>query len=1056
MNINPEFENEFEPANSKKIVINYKLIIPILLALTVVLIGAVLFFIKVPLGDILPVGNNSSQIVSSNNSSNSDEQKGYDKSKKIIPETLHAATIVPIATSFDGEINVTEAQNQLKIQIDEATKSKYDAINVIISYKNGQKFASGGADLLDYVHSYCHKNGLQVVTTIDLKTVDKSTTLESLLSFLSSEELVTNTDMVIFSGFNEVSTVITSENLMKEMYDAIYNVKPSLYTGVYYSNYFADNDNSYSLIDGAMNFEKWTVEGYCDFVVTSVPYSTLQTPVSFESVLDKMQKKFGDSINLYCEIAYSKLNTDENWKRTDEIVKQTALLENYGYDGFIIDRLQSFINDTSESRTAFEKYLTGLFNSKYILTELTFTTPTDKTFTTYESSVPFRGASDPEFSLKLNGEDVERNEFGYFSITKDLKVGDNKFVFEHKGVTTTYNIKYIKLVIKGYSPDGKMTVESGSRITVNIVALSKSTVTATFNGQTYSTEEFKILDENGEPTGEYSNYYARITMPTVTKNTELGKITIKAVSDYGTETETSGTITVKKAETTSSEVESTTSSQVSSVTSNNSSLVSNTSSENSSTESSDTSSSTTSSHIPSSSETSTSDVTSSDSSTTSSADSSSSNVSSNTSSVVVSRPVAPSLPLVPSGDYVNVGNTMIAEVVTFQAETFNMDDYSDYSRPTNNYLPKGTVDYCKSSSDYYGSSEMRTLRYGKMLYTTHKNVKNIAIYNGILPDHNEIDVINFTNGTRHTELVLDVLWKAPFKFELKDQKYKNEGQNRDYTVSSITFSYIDITFCYTTLVVGDIVIPADNPIFKSAEWIKNAGDYTLRLHLKKVGAFYGWNAEYNSKGQLVFSFLNPAKITAAENNYGYRLDGIVVAIDVGHGGEDPGALGSNNNYTESKLNLILANKLKAELESIGATVVMTRYNNDVNPTADDRILTVKNSKADFAIAIHRNSSSSSSPHGFQAFHFNAYTINATNCIFNATMEKNLYGNSKWNKTNWHVFYTSRTSDCPVVLTECGFVSNASEYKKLMDESFNNECAIALTQGIVDYFVSINK
>lgn len=1031
MNINPEFKSETENEVVKeKIVINYKVIIPILLALTLVIIGAVIFFLNVPISDILPVGNNSSQIVSNNSSIVNSEITEYDKSKKIIPETLHAATILPETYSFSATTDLSSLQDKLREDINNAAKDKFDAINVIISVTNGDTFKQGGSDLLEFVNSYAHTNGLKLLTTIDFKN---TTNIESAISFLSNNDFLTNTDVIVFSNIDALNT----DNVFKKLYDTVYKQNQSLYTGFYTNCIDIDSKN--------IEIAKWIEGGFCDFIITSIPYSTTQKPNNFETYLNNFKTAFSDKINLYCEISYSKLYSDDDWLRTDEIIKQVTMLENFGYDGFLVDNLSSYLNDTNESQTAFKKYLTGLYNSKYILTELTFTTPTNKTFTTYESFVPFRGASDPEFSLKLNGKDVERNDFGHFSITEQLKLGDNKFIFEHKGVTVTYNIKYIKLVIKGFSPSGKLTVDSGSKVTVEIVALSESDVTVKFNGETYNTEEFKILDEDGKPTGEYSNYYARITMPIVTTNTAVGKITIKAVSTYGTETENTGTITVKKVVVSPPIDSSTSSSAVSSITSN-------TSSENSSTTSSEIVSSSTSGNT--SSETTSSEI-STNSSDVSSSQNSSTTTSSNTSSTITSRPIAPSLPLVPNGNYVNVGNSTIAEVITYQAETFNIDDYGDYSRPTNNYLPKGTVDYCKNVSDYYGKFEMRTLRYGKMLYTNHKDVQNIKIYQGTLPDHNEIDIVSFTNGTRHTELTLDVLWKAPFKFELKEQKYRNEGQNRDYTVNAITFSYIDITFCYTTLVVGDIVIPADNPIFKSAEWIKNSGDYTLRLYLKKVGAFYGWTADYNSKGQLVFSFLNPAKITAAENNYGYRLDGIVVAIDVGHGGEDSGAPGSNPKYSESKLNLMLANKLKAELESIGATVVMSRYD-DTNKTADQRILTVKNSKADFGIAIHRNSSDSSSPHGFQAFHFNAYTINATNCIFNATMEKNLYGNSKWNKTAWHVFYTSRTTDCPVVLTECGFVSNASEYKKLMDESFNNECAIALTQGIVDYFESINK
>ena len=108
------------------------------------------------------------------------------------------------------------------------------------------------------------------------------------------------------------------------------------------------------------------------------------------------------------------------------------------------------------------------------------------------------------------------------------------------------------------------------------------------------------------------------------------------------------------------------------------------------------------------------------------------------------------------------------------------------------------------------------------------------------------------------------------------------------------------------------------------------------MHLKKAGAFYGWDANYNSEGQLVFEFLNPASVTMAENEYGVNLSGVKILIDVGHGGKDPGALGVNTSYTEAMQNLVLANKLKAELESIGATVVLTREA-DITSSNNDKI-----------------------------------------------------------------------------------------------------------------------
>lgn len=60
------------------------------------------------------------------------------------------------------------------------------------------------------------------------------------------------------------------------------------------------------------------------------------------------------------------------------------------------------------------------------------------------------------------------------------------------------------------------------------------------------------------------------------------------------------------------------------------------------------------------------------------------------------------------------------------------------------------------------------------------------------------------------------------------------------------------------------------------------------------------------------------------------LDGIIVILDPGHGGKDPGAIANLNGQSilEKDINLPIAEMTKAELEALGATVVMTRENDD--------------------------------------------------------------------------------------------------------------------------------
>lgn len=410
------------------------------------------------------------------------------------------------------------------------------------------------------------------------------------------------------------------------------------------------------------------------------------------------------------------------------------------------------------------------------------------------------------------------------------------------------------------------------------------------------------------------------------------------------------------------------------------------------------------------------------------------------------------------GRYINVGTGKIAEIVAYEAETFDAYSTNDWSRPTNNYLPKGTVDYCAQGYAYYESSTTKKqyaiLRCGKQVYTsktTGSNKENMTIvkeYAGTLPDHNEINIAQFKNGTTHTTLVLDSLWKAPFYFDILPQSYSNPSK-QDYDISSFTANYIDITLCYTTVLEGEISVPENNPVFKSAKIIKNQSDYTIRLYLKKQGGFYGWDCYYNQSGQLVFEFLNPAKVERAQNKYGATLNGVKILLDVGHGGIDQGASGFDyKNHSEATQNLVLANKIAAQLESIGATVVMTRSSNK-EVTSDEKIIMLKQAKPDLCIAVHHNSASRSSANGFDSYYSQPFSMPCAKKIFSHTQQTGLYSK---HGLGWHYYGVARSSCCPVVLTENGFISNLADYNNIISSSANDIKATAIVKGVVEYFL----
>lgn len=403
---------------------------------------------------------------------------------------------------------------------------------------------------------------------------------------------------------------------------------------------------------------------------------------------------------------------------------------------------------------------------------------------------------------------------------------------------------------------------------------------------------------------------------------------------------------------------------------------------------------------------------------------------------------------------------VIGEIVTFTAETFDGDKSDDDSRPTNNYLPRGTVDYVVGHS-YFGDKEYLNLRCGRRVYVSKTNSPSAQIvqvakeYEGKLPDTNQLTLAGLIVDPRATYLTLDTAWKAPFLLDLLPQEY-TDPKHQDYTVDAVTCEYVQITFCYADALTGEWDFGDHHPLFTHAAVTKEGGNCVLRLYLRRVGGFYGWDASYNDKGQLVFYFLHPAQVTAADNAYGADLTDVTIMLDAGHGGKSEGAYGLDEDHPEAERNFNLAMLLKTELESMGATVVINRgADEDLN--ADERCQQLKALKPDLCIAIHHDANTSSRPHGFGAFHSTLFSVDAARYIYDATMGAGIYDTTPAghrSRFEWHYYFVARMSDCPVVLTENGFMTSPIDHIGIVDHDTNVRKAQAIAQGTAQYFLSI--
>jgi N-acetylmuramoyl-L-alanine amidase len=85
------------------------------------------------------------------------------------------------------------------------------------------------------------------------------------------------------------------------------------------------------------------------------------------------------------------------------------------------------------------------------------------------------------------------------------------------------------------------------------------------------------------------------------------------------------------------------------------------------------------------------------------------------------------------------------------------------------------------------------------------------------------------------------------------------------------------------------------------------------------------------------------------------LAGVVVCLDPGHGGTDPGAVNTAYNLRESAINLDVSFALKTLLEGRGATVPMTRTSDGSYLTNADRYTFCNEQLATVLVSVHTNS-----------------------------------------------------------------------------------------------------
>lgn len=208
------------------------------------------------------------------------------------------------------------------------------------------------------------------------------------------------------------------------------------------------------------------------------------------------------------------------------------------------------------------------------------------------------------------------------------------------------------------------------------------------------------------------------------------------------------------------------------------------------------------------------------------------------------------------------------------------------------------------------------------------------------------------------------------------------------------------------------------------------------------------------------------------------LSGLVIGVDAGHQKHanyeqeplgpnssvqkakvSPGTRGTLTKTPEYEVNLAVARLLQTLLEEAGATVIMTRTENDVNISNRERAELFNRYEVDLAVRLHCNGADDPEIHGAfllipdkQCTRWYEENRRAAECILHSYLERTKLEQRldqgisvRDDQTGFH------WCERPIVCIEMGHLTHAEEELLLVDALFQKKMAQGIFEGIQTYF-----
>ncbi len=177
----------------------------------------------------------------------------------------------------------------------------------------------------------------------------------------------------------------------------------------------------------------------------------------------------------------------------------------------------------------------------------------------------------------------------------------------------------------------------------------------------------------------------------------------------------------------------------------------------------------------------------------------------------------------------------------------------------------------------------------------------------------------------------------------------------------------------------------------------------------------------------------------------------LIVLDPGHGGDDEGCM--RGDALEKEINLGIALRTADRLREMGFDVVLTREDDNANPTLEERVSIAEEAGADIYVSIHQNAceEKESSARGIETWYCGskeggkrlAQLIHMEVLGETEAKERMLQETDE--------LYVIRETSMPACLIETGFLSNGEERKRLCDSGYQDKIAAGIASGVNYYF-----